>query len=52
MNKNKTFVFPTDNRHPPPLFYFNIMFHILFCFQVTFQERVILFFSSQYLKTP
>lgn len=46
-NKNKTFVFPVDNRHPPPpQFYFNIMFHILFCFQVTFQEKVIFFLST------
>lgn len=39
---------------PPPLqFYFNIMLHILFCFQVTFQEKVIFFLSniSQFLVT-
>lgn len=49
--QNKTFMFPIDNRHPPPQFYLNIMFHILFCFQVTFQEKVI-FFSPQYLIIP
>lgn len=31
---------------PPPQFYFNIMFHILFCFQVTFQEKGHFFFST------
>lgn len=31
---------------PPPQFYFNVMFHILFCFQVTFQEKGHFFFST------
>lgn len=52
----RTFMFPIYNHHPPlPQFYFNIKFHILFCFQVTFQEKVFFFFIflsniSQFLK--
>lgn len=48
--KTQTFMFPIYNHHPPPLLpQFYCRFHILFCFQVTFQEKVIIGIS-QFLK--